>query len=595
MQKKCVLFVLMMAFTFVLVACNQEKSKSTEGKEVPTVQESEFDFPLEVTGGTIEEDGSLVYGIVLSNPFEGTMSRPFYGTTVDRDIMDFFDEPLLATDENLLISNDGPATYELSKDNRTITLTIRKGLTWHDGEPVKASDLLYAYEVLSHPEYNGTQYSYMISNVEGAEAYKNGEADSITGIKVDDEKRQISITYVEATPSVLSGIWTYALPRHYYGDVTKGEVTMEEIESSDAIRKQPIGFGPYRVTKVINGESVMYERNEDYWRGKPALQSLVFKVFSPEIIANAFQKGEVDIAQYPFSQYDAAKELKNINFVGRVGDIYDYTAFKLGKWDMEKRENIMDPQAKLADARVRRAIGHAMDTESVATKLYNGLMVPATTAIPPSRGFHDETNEGISFDPELAKKLLDEAGWVDRDGDGFRENAQGEKVVLTYAAMTGSEVLEPIAQHYIQNWADVGLQVELLDGRLHEYLTFYDMLESDAPGIDIYSGGWSIGTDVDPSNYHGKNALYNFTRYVSDKNDELLNAGISEKAFDVDYRTSVYNEWQKLMQEEAWMVPTLYRYDLFALNQRVTQFSLIEGSENNQKWKWAVTEKEAIK
>ncbi len=70
--------------------------------------------------------------------------------------MQFFDEDLLATDGDYLITNDGAATYEISDDNKTITMTIKDNVNWHDGEPVKASDLLYSYELLGHPDYTGT-------------------------------------------------------------------------------------------------------------------------------------------------------------------------------------------------------------------------------------------------------------------------------------------------------------------------------------------------------------------------------------------------------------------------------------------------------
>ena len=94
-----------------------------------------------------------------------------------------------------------------------------------------------------------------------------------------------------------------------------------------------------------------------------------------------------------------------------------------------KEKNVTDPNAKLADKRVRQAMWHAMDNEVIGEEMYHGLRFPATTLIiPVFAGFHDATNPGRAYDPEKAKALLDEAGWVDVDGDGFRENANGEEV-----------------------------------------------------------------------------------------------------------------------------------------------------------------------
>ena len=88
--------------------------------------------------------------------------------------------------------------------------------------------------------------------------------------------------------------------------------------------------------------------------------------------------------------------------------------------------------------------------------------------------------------------------------------------------MSGGETAEPIAQFYMQNWADVGIKVQLLDGRLHEFNSFYDQVEADDPKIDIYQGAWGVGSDPNPSGLYGRTAAFNYTRYTSEKNDELL-------------------------------------------------------------------------
>ena len=86
-----------------------------------------------------------------------------------------------------------------------MTLTIGDGVNWHDGEPVKASDLLYTYQLLGHPDYTGTRYTFMVSNVEGMPAYNQGKTKEISGINVSDDEKSISITFTEATPSLLAG------------------------------------------------------------------------------------------------------------------------------------------------------------------------------------------------------------------------------------------------------------------------------------------------------------------------------------------------------------------------------------------------------
>lgn len=584
------LVVLLIVPGMLLAGCQGWKTSAAE-----SVERGSPDFPLEVSNREEPiENGSLVYAQVSDHPFEGTLNKVFYSGAPDAEVMQFFDESLLAVDGDFIITDEGAATYRLSTDHKTISITIRDGVNWHDGEPVKASDLLYAYELLGHPDYMGTRYTFMISNVEGMPAYHEGKAESISGIHVSDDDKTITITFKEATPSIMSGIWTSPVPRHYVGDVTKGEVTMEDIVTSSKIRSAPIGFGPYKVTKVVPGESVQYERYEGYWRGMPALESIVLKVVNHSSIVKAIESGVVDIASLPVDQYGQAKQLGNIELLADIELAYTYIGFKLGKWDAKKQENVTDPEAKLSDKRVRQAMWHAMNNEEIAKELYHHLQFPATTLIVPVfKTFHDVQNGGRAFDPEKAKALLDEAGYKDLDGDGFREDPDGKPFVLNFAAMDGGETAELIARWYIQNWGDVGLKVKLTDGRLHEMNSFYDRVQSDDPQIDLYQGAWGTGSDPDPSGLYGRSAMFNYSRFVSEENDRLLEAGTSAAAFDSHYRRKIYNEWQKFMVEEAPVAPALYRYSLTAVNRRVTNYS-IDGGSDIWLYEMGVTEKKPI-
>lgn len=579
MQKKWMLILLI----FVVAGCSEAQSR-VQGETEPPV------FPLEVSNQDKPiEDGEMIVALVSSDPFEGTLSRPFYSGSFDAEIMNWFDEALLSTDSDFEITNDGAATYELSDDKRTITLRIKEGVYWHDGEPVLASDLLYAYELLGHPDYAGERYTFTVENIEGMDDYHAGRTKKISGIQVHDE-RTISVTFKTASPSIMTGFWSVPVPRHHVGDVTAGELTMEELESSEKIRVTPIGFGPYIIVKIVPGESVLLERNEAYWRGRPQLQSVVLKTVNEAIVVESLKKGDVDLAKVPADQYETVKKLDNIELLGDLDLAYSYIGFKMGKWDDEKKENRMDPKSKLANKLVRQAMWHAMDNESVGTYLYHHLRFPATTLIVPGfESYHDAKNLGRPYDPEKARALLDEAGYIDKNGDGFREDPAGKPFILHFASMAGGDVAEPIAKYYIQNWADVGLKVDLTDGRLHDFNAFYELVKSDDPKVDIFQGAWGTGSDPDPSGLYGRKALFNYSRYTSERNDALLETGTSKQAFDTEKRREIYKEWQALMVEDVPLVPTLYRYELIGVNTRVVNYSIDPNSENRHVWKWGVS------
>ena len=153
-------------------------------------------------------------------PFEGTLNPVFYSGKPDDEVMQFFDEDLLGTDGDYLITSDGAASYEISEDNKTITITIKDGVKWHDGEPVKASDLLYAYELLGHPDYGGDRYTFTISNVVGMPEYHEGTADRISGIVVsEDEKANFNHVRCCIHHLLCQEFGLSPVPRHYIGDI----------------------------------------------------------------------------------------------------------------------------------------------------------------------------------------------------------------------------------------------------------------------------------------------------------------------------------------------------------------------------------------
>ncbi|MGN8645745.1 oligopeptide ABC transporter substrate-binding protein [Gracilibacillus sp. HCP3S3_G5_1] len=601
MSKDRLRFLLMAvvaSLVLLLVACNdnaeetgEELDNGTDADETAEVEESgEEEEDGEDTGElysiddfsnvkgedeALIEGGELSFGLVTDTPFAGLLNYNFYDGTYDAEVLGWFDEGLLTWDENYVYTNDGAATYEVSEDNHTVTLTIRDNVNWHDGEPVTAEDVLFAHEVIAHPDYDGVRFDGTLQNVEGIVEYHNGEADTISGIEIVDDKT-VKITYKDATPSLITGgIWTYPLAKHIFGDMD-----VADISSSPELRQNPIGIGPYKVESIVPGESVVYTKNEDYWRGEPALDKVTLKVINPNVVAESLKNGEVDIvSSFPVDQFPDNADASNLTWLGTVDRAYTYIGFKLGEWDDENNVNVYNPDAKMANVNLRKAMAHAVDNDTVGERFYHGLRWAATTLIAPSHPeFHDSENEGLPYDPELANQLLDEAGYVDVTGDGLREDPDGNELIINFASMSGGETAEPLVQYYIQAWEQVGLNVQMLEGRLHEFNSFYDRVEADDPDIDIYQAAWTVGIDVDPGGLYGENAFYNMTRWVNDENNRLINEGLSQEAFDIDKRIEIYKEWQQLMVEEVPVFPTVYRADVIPVNNRVQNYAIGDGT-----------------
>jgi len=321
----------------------------------------------------------------------------------------------------------------------------------------------------------------------------------------------------------------------------------------------------------------------------PNLDGVTVRVINPNVVVQSIQNGEVDlVSTFP-------KDLSNVQYLGDVDNAYTYIGFKLGRW--EDGEVVVDPEMKMADVNLRRAMWHAVDNNAIGTRFYNGLRWNATTLIPPSHpDYHDETIEAPTYDVDKANEILDEAGYIDVDEDGFREDRDGNELVINFASMSGGDTAEPIAQYYIQSWEAIGLNVQLLDGRLQEFNTFYDRVGADDPEIDIYQGAWGVASDVDPSGLYGRDAAFNYPRFASEENDRLLAEGVSEAAFDQEYRQSVYKEWQELMVEEVPVFPTVYRAIIIPVNNRIKNYAVdFDESTGIYRYQLAVTQDEAFK
>lgn len=597
------LIALMLVLLLALAACGggsdnessedkgdngSEDNKSTEANEDGIFHIDDFNMTASNNGEALE-NGSLTYGIVSDTVLEGTFNFNFYSGAPDYEVIAWFDEPLFDSDASYTYTQDGAATWEVDDTGKVYTLQIKDGVNWHDGKPVTAEDWEFVHYVIGHPDYDGIRYGSDFENIEGMKEYHDGETDTISGIKVIDDKT-LQITFKEGGPSLITGgIWPYALPKHIFGDMD-----VKEMAESDAVRKNPIGMGPYKVESIIPGESVVLKRNEDYWRGTPALEEVTVKVVSPSTVVQELKTGGVDMVDsFPTDQFLDNANMSNVEFLGSIDNAYTYIGFKLGKWNKEEGQVEVDPNAKMADVNLRRAMWYAVDNNAVGDNFYNGLRWNATSLIIPFfPEYHNPDIETPTYDPDEANRILDEAGYEDKDGDGFRETPDGEKLVINFASMSGGDTAEPLAQYYIQSWAAVGLNVQLVDGRLLEFNSFYDRIKEDDPEIDIFQAAWGTGTDVNPAGIFGGNSSSNYPRWTNEENDQLLAEGASMKAMDTEYRKEVYDKWQQLMVDNIPMFPTLYRSVIVPVNNRVTNYTLDPGSDLSR-YQIGVTEEKA--
>lgn len=561
---------LLLILSLVIAGCRNTTQEADEPAEDAAIVVDINQFPIVVSNQEPPiEGGVMEVAIVTDTQFVGLFLPALNTDFFDRSFMSPANEGLFSFDEDFLITNDGVVALDFDQEAKQATLTIQKEAAWSDGEPLKAADIIYAYEIIGHPDYTGVRYDTHQRNIVGIEEYHAGEADSISGIEEIDEKT-VRITYQEVSPTMLQsggGIWGTAEPKHHLGDIP-----IKELESSDQVRKTPLHFGPYAMSNVVPGESVELIPNEHYYGSQPHLEKIVINSVPQATIVEALRAKSYDLViSMPPDVYPTYQELPGYEILGREDLAYTYFGFKLGTWDEETSEVNYDPQSKMASRELRQAMMYALDLDLVSERFYYGIRTRATSLIIPTFGsVHNDQLAGYPQDQEKARQLLAEAGYVDVTGDGYVEDPDGAPLTINFLIREGGETAQPLADYYIQEWAEIGLRVELSGGRLADFNAMYDKIRNDDPDIDIFDAAWSTGTDPSPTSFYSRQANFNFSRYASEEHDQLLADIDSAESFDVGHRKAAFDKWQAFAEAEAYVVPSLFRNALMPVHERVT-------------------------
>ena len=579
MKIKSVVSVLVMMM--LLMSCGPGQKKSTDGNK----NSESIKFETETQNKDNAVPGAVLsVAMVKDSPLVGIFNEAMYKDSYDGDIIEWFlTNTILDIDENFEITDTGIATLNVDPENKKATIKIKDGMKWSDGQPIVADDVIYPYEVIGNKDYTGVRYSDESAKIVGMEEYKAGKASTISGIKKVDDKT-VEISFKEIGQGIFTGgngLLIYAMPKHYLKDVP-----IKDLEKSEKVRTKVVVAGPYTISSIVPGESIELKANPNYFRGKPKTEKVTIQVVNSQTITAAMKSGKYDIVfSIPTELYKIYKDFDNIETLGRQELYYSYLGFKMGKYDKAKGENVVNPNAKMADLKLRQALAYGLDINQMVKAFYDGLREKATSSVPPVFGkYYPKDLAGFPYDPEKAKKLLDEAGYKDVNGDGYREDKNGKPFEIKIAAMSGGDIAEPLVQFYIQQWKEIGIKGVLATGRLIEFNSFYDKVEADDPEIDVYFAAWGVGTNLSPFETAGRKSMFNYTRFASDENDKLMAEVTSPKTLtDPNYKPEAYKKWQEYFINQAVEVPLTYRYQLYPVNKRVKNFDVAYGSQKKGK------------
>lgn len=505
----------------------------------------------------------------------GNLNPLIFPTTYDTNIQELVFARLVRPKADLSFEPDMAESWTVSDDARTLTFTLRDGLTFHDGEPVTAQDVAFTFTSMADPAYDGGRFAE-IGILEGAQAYRDGEADTVAGIEVIDD-RTVSFTTVEPFAPFLPVIGgVYILPEHVYGEV---EISRWQ---EHATNREPLGSGPFVFDEYRPGEFVSVRAFEEYWEGRPCLDRLIVRFGDQNTLLAALLNGELDAAPVPIDGAETVRDEGPLEL-----QVVDTLTFQyIGT-------NLRGPI--LGEEAVREAIAHAVDRRAMVDGLLQGYGTTLDTLFPTNHWSYPPDVEPIVHDPERARAILDDAGW---ETEGDVRVKDGQPLSLRLFVPTGNQVRERSAPLIQANLRSIGIDVEI---RTMDFATLVThVLPEDDQGepravraddFDLFLLGFGI--ERDPNEYLSylieedmPPGGYNFIGVQHDEVAALMREG--RVTLDQEARAEIYREVGRLMREELAWIPLYQAQDLYGVNERLVGFGPDVRGVNVNVARWSV-------
>ena len=499
--------------------------------------------------------------------------------TSSTQILDYLFEGLVETSWLTAEVEPGLAErWESSEDGLVWTFYLRQDVRWADGAPFSADDVVFTFSRIIYNDAipasarPGLTIRYRDDTTQ---AWKKGQ---LKVEKIDDHTVRVTLP-VPFAP-FLRAMGTSIYPRH----ILEKHVDDGTFTSTWDVGTRPgaiIGTGPFVIERYDAGERIVLKRNPRYWQrdaagnALPYLDRIVYLVVPNQATALLkFQAGETDFLEVAGEHYPILKPqetAKNFTLYKR-GPNFGTTFLALNMNAGKNPNNdapFVDP-VKLKWFRTlafRKALAHSIDKDSIIDNVMNGLGYPQWAAVSPAAGdFHNPNVTRYPYDIRKANELLDGLGWFDVDGDGVREDAEGNRLVFNLATNSGNTVRERVCTLLKQDLERIGIRVNL---RFLEFNKLVSQLTStyDWEAIVIgFTGG------VEP--HHGINFWHSSERLHLWFPNQEVPATEWEKRIDDLFvrgsremehrkRVALYREFQQIASDH---VPVVYT----ALAERIT-------------------------
>lgn len=476
--------------------------------------------------------------VALRSDFAGINSITNTQLNTDELIKYALFTPLVQYGDELDVEPYLAESWELLGDT-AVVFSLRRDVRWHDGRPVTAQDVAFTFERAKDPATASLLASAYLDAVHTAEV-----VDSFT----------VRFGF-EPHAQALESFWWAPMPRHLLEDVPPGELR------NAPFNRRPVGSGPFRFVDWRANDRLTLERNPDFPEalgGPPYIERVVFRIIpEPATMLTEQITGRVDV------MWEAEPEQAPDVQRGRDLRLFAFPARLLGYIGWNNARPPFD------DARVRRAMTHAIDRQQIVDALLFGFGEIAMNTIPPWHPFHPEDVEPLPHDPGEAARLLDEAGWSLRPGATFRQNAAGQPLrfqITTSDAPLSRSVVEVVQAQLRQVGVDARPEIV-------EFGTL--IAQHRARNFDAVFSNWVLDNfqmaSAPAALFHSRwvpvEGSANRSSFADPRADELIDRGAV--ATDPAEAREIWREFTLLLQEQQPFTFMFWRSQLAAARNRV--------------------------
>ena len=409
--------------------------------------------------------------------------------------------------------------FSISDDGLEIYFKLRDGICFSDGHPITTDDVIFTYETITDPNIDIASYANYFRDVDRYEKINDRE------IKFYMKKVYfLSLGFLGGIPIHPKHMYQYNDPREF-----------------NERRTNPVGSGPYVFERWDVGSQVVLRRNENYWGPKPKIRKRIFRFITNDTAAlQSLLAGETDYMR-PLPEQFADKE-NDENF---KKDFYC-----LSYWDAGNTGYfwIGWNQARpfFADAKVRLAMTHLIDRVAIKEHILRNPDAEIPTGPFYIYGLQNDPNiKPWPYDPEKAKQLLDEAGWIDRDGDGIRDK-NGVPFRFRYMISSSTVLHEQVAKLVKDSAARVGIEV-IIDP--YEWSVFSQKVRDR--DFDALNMAWGGNVESDPYQIWHSSQIQGGSNYIGFNNpqaDALIEQ--ARQTLDADKRNALYHKFHRILHED---------------------------------------------